>query len=164
MIDHYIESQPLALPSQGQPTLFVVGKPDAAKLMEVLKDTPDCQHIHFGAKSSMPVLQFNDYEGWKLWEDYITYFLDQNYACVLELDVSCVAGLLEGGLVERHNFYPVVTVNIPYVNQLGYNAAVKIEDCDADRGHVRSWTHMLHDLQDRSKFTDIITNTENKSS
>jgi hypothetical protein len=157
MIKYRISTQSLAIPSQGLPTLFVVGNPEAAELMEVLKDHPDCQHIHFGADHSMPLLQFNDYEGWKLWEDYIMYFLDQNYNCVLELDVSCVAGLIEGGLIERHNFYPVVNVNIPYVNLLGYNAAVKIEDSDADRDHVRSWTHMLHDLQDRSKFTDIVT-------
>jgi hypothetical protein len=72
----------------------------------------------------------------------------------LDFDVACVAGILESSFVEYHNFIPMISVKIPYVQQLGYNATIKIDDRDFAATNPGVWCHSLHALQKRSVFTD----------
>jgi hypothetical protein len=65
-----------------------------------------------------------------------------------------VEGLLESGLCEHNNFIPMISVKIPYIQQLGYNATVKIDDKDFAATNPGVWCHSLHNLQKRSVFTD----------
>jgi hypothetical protein len=71
----------------------------------------------------------------------------------LDFDVSDVEDVLESCFTEYNNFIPMVSVKIPYANQLGYNAIVKIDDIDFDRSNPGVWCHRLHDLQDNDRFT-----------
>jgi hypothetical protein len=84
----------------------------------------------------------------------IKFFLDRDYLCTLDIDVSCSEGLLESGLTEYHNFIPMISVKLPYINQFGYNATLKIDDKDFQATNPGVWCHSLHDLQDRRRFTD----------
>ena len=79
---------------------------------------------------------------------------DHYYMCTLDLDVGVVEDLLDGPLVEYNNFIPMLSVKLPYIKQLGYNATLKLDDKDFRATNPGVWCHNLHDLQDRSVFTD----------
>ena len=72
----------------------------------------------------------------------------------LDYDVEYHEWVLETGMTERHNFIPLLSVKLPYVNQLGYNACIKIDDSDFKHSNPGVWIHQVHDLLDREKFTD----------
>jgi hypothetical protein len=139
-------------PAFGKKTLFVVGLQSATDVQDQLSD---CEHIYFGANMSFPSsIRTNDSVFWTPWEQMIQHFLDQGYQCTLDIDVSQVEGLLESGLCEHNNFIPMISVKIPYIRQLGYNAIVKIDDKDFAATNPGVWCHSLHTLQKRSVFTD----------
>lgn len=137
----------------GMPTLFVVGVQDIDEIQSHL-DSKNIHHIYFGANQSFPRLRYDDANGWRTWENMIMPFLMRGYWCTLDIDVSCVSGLTEGPLCENSTFIPMISVKVPYVRQLGYNAVLKIDDTDFNHSNPGVWCHNLHDLQNRSTFTD----------
>ena len=140
-------------PAHGQRTLFVVGVQDSREVMDTaLKQA--CSHIYFGANQSFPRLDTNDGNGWQPWETMIGDCLKAGFQCTLDLDVSCAEGLLESSLVEYDRFIPMLSVKLPYIRQLGYNATIKIDDKDFKATNPGVWCHSLHALQRRSVFTD----------
>ena len=146
-------------PAFGMRTLFVVGIRDCAEI-HAKALTYKCDHIYFGANQSFPKLDINDAAAWHPWEQMIDLMLrsghggEHRYMCTLDLDVSCAEGLLEGPLVEYSNFIPMISVKLPYIKQLGYNATLKLDDKDFKATNPGVWCHNIHDLQDRSVFTD----------
>ena len=142
-------------PAYGMRTLFVVGVHDPHTVLTVIKNYHEkIEHIYFGANQSFPRLDKNDGDGWRDWEFMIQTCLDLGFLCTLDLDVAQSEGLLESSLVEFHNFVPMISVKLPYINQLGYNATVKIDDRDFAATNPGVWCHSLHALQKREVFTD----------
>jgi len=139
-------------PAYGMKTLFVVGVHDD-QIITTMAQNNDCTHIYFGANQSFKTEGVNDAQNWRMWEDMIYVCLEQGYWCTLDLDVSEVEGLLESGLVEKQQFIPQISVKLPYLQQLGYNATIKIDDKDFKATNPGVWCHNLHDLLDRNKFT-----------
>ena len=141
-------------PAFGMQTLFVVGVQHSEEIIALAKEK-DRRHIYFGANQSFPKLAVNDAEQWRLWEDmiYVCLDADDEFWCTLDLDVAQVEGLLESGLVEKRQFIPQISVKLPYLQQLGYNATIKIDDKDFKATNPGVWCHNLHDLLDRNKFT-----------
>ena len=139
-------------PAYGQDTLFVVGVQPTSDITARLKQVG--QHIYFGANQSFPNPGINDSDAWKPWEDMIVHYLQQGYLCTLDIDVSSVEGLVEGPLCEYNNFIPMISVKLPYIQMLGYNATIKLDDKDFCASNPGVWCHSLHELRDRSKFTD----------
>ena len=84
---------------------------------------------------------------------YVCLDADDDFWCTLDLDLAQVEGLLESGLVEKRQFIPQISVKLPYLQQLGYNATIKIDDKDFKATNPGVWCHNLHDLLDRNKFT-----------
>jgi hypothetical protein len=146
-------------PAFGMRTLFVVGIQPSYEIHAAAMAN-ECDHIYFGANQSFPKLDINDAEEWRSWEQMITTMLKsgrsdgQNYVCTLDIDVACVEGLVEGPLTEYHNFIPMISVKLPYLQQLGYNATIKLDDRDFKATNPGVWCHSLHDLKNRSVFTD----------
>lgn len=138
-------------PAYGLKTLFVVGVQDVDSIAANLQG---CEHIYFGANQSFPKLDINDADGWSSWEKMIEYFLKKDYLCTLDIDVQCTEGLLESGLTERHNFIPMISVKLPYIDQLGYNATLKLDDKDFRATNPGVWCHSIHSLKNRRNFTD----------
>jgi hypothetical protein len=137
-------------PAYGKKTLFVVGvQPED----DIAQHINGCEHIYFGANMSFPNPNVNDANTWDQWQDMITPFMRAGYLCSLDIDVRCVEGLLECGLTEYHNFIPMISVKIPYLQQLGYNATVKIDDKDFDATNPGVWCHSLHSLTNPANFT-----------
>jgi len=136
-------------PAYGMKTLFVVGVQSVDVIQSHLHYI---QHIYFGANQSFPVMPVNDYR-WHDWGVMIKPFLSEGITCTLDIDVHCTEGLLESGLSENHNFIPMISVKLPYLTKLGYNATIKLDDKDFAATNPGVWCHSLHSLLDRSKFT-----------
>jgi hypothetical protein len=146
-------------PAFGKKTLFVVGVQSADAIALNLNGA---DHIYFGANMSFPRLGINDSSGWREWEDMIQFFLDKGYLCTLDIDVSCAEGLLESSLCEHNNFIPMISVKLPYIRQLGYNATIKLDDKDFSATNPGVWCHSLHTLQNPNKFTPWSKYTKDK--
>ena len=145
-------------PAFGMLTLFVVGVQSREAVAEALETHYKLggypiTHIYFGANQSFPKLDVNDGEGWKPWETMIEEWLDSDFWCTLDLDVAQVEGILESGLVEHRQFIPQLSVKIPYLTQLGYNATIKLDDKDFKASNPGVWCHTLHSLTGREQFT-----------
>ena len=151
-ITFFIGTEIEKTPAYGMKTLFVVGVHDD-QIITTMAQNNDCTHIYFGANQSFKTDGVNDAENWRMWEDMIYVCLEQGYWCTLDLDVREVEGLLESGLVEKQQFIPQISVKLPYLQQLGYNATIKIDDKDFKATNPGVWCHNLHDLLGRDKFT-----------
>ena len=152
-VSFFIGTEVEHTPAYGERTLFVVGLQDSSEVI-VQARRRGCTHIYFGANQSFPRLDTNDADGWRPWETMIADCLDANFTCTLDLDVTCAEGLLESGLVERHNFIPMLSVKLPYIRQFPYGATLKLDDKDFAATNPGVWCHSLHALQKRSVFTD----------
>ena len=137
-------------PAYGMNTLFVTG---VQPVDEIASKLNGCTHIFFGANHSFNPTH-NDYNGWKAWEDMIQFFLDKDYLCSLDIPLSAVEEFNDGGLNDHSNFIPQIRVPIPYVKLWNYNTMIKIDDKDFKATNPGVWSHSLHTLMDRSKFTD----------
>jgi len=137
-------------PAFGKKTLFVVG---VQTKEDIFYRIQGCEHIYFGANQSFPNPHINDAGAWCLWENMILAFVETEYLCTLDIDVRCVEGLVESRLVEYRNFIPMISVKVPYLQQLGYNATIKIDDKDFDATNPGVWCHSLHALTNPANFT-----------
>ena len=140
-------------PAYGMITLFVTGVQNIDEIITHANQSK-CNHIYFGANQSFPKLGPDDYEGWEPWEQMIKTCLDVHAWCTLDIDVSCAEGLLEGCLVEYTRFIPMISVKLPYIKLFNYNATLKIDDKDFEATNPGVWCHSLHELQNKSVFTD----------
>ena len=154
-VDFFYGTEVEHTPAYGKYTLFVVGVQSQRDIaLKLTSGSEPVEHIYFGANMSFPNPDVNDFSTWKQWTDMIKPFLDKGYQCTLDIDVKCVEGLAEGDLCEYNNFIPMISVKMPYVRLLNYNTTVKIDDKDFEATNPGVWCHSLHNLMDRSRFTD----------
>ena len=139
-------------PMHGAKTLFVVGVHSPAVISQHLGNK--IEHLYFGANMSFPKLDINDAEEWRTWQGMVQYFLERDYFCTLDIDVTCVEGLLESGLCEYRKFIPMISVKLPYIQHLGYNATIKLDDKDFDSTNHGVWCHRVHNLMDEKVYTN----------
>ena len=135
-------------PAYGKKTLFVTG---VQSVEQIAINLQGCEHIFFGANHS-----FNPqtYEEHKAWEEMILFFLNKEYLCSLDIPINQVEEFHESGYCEYNNFIPQIRVPIPYIKLWNYNTMLKIDDKDFKATNPGVWSHSLHTLMDRSKFTD----------
>ena len=140
-------------PAYGMKTLFVTGLQPNAEIEEQLNKVTrkDIKHIFFGANHSYNPSNPQDHDRW---EAMIIHFLNKNYLCSLDIPMNQVEEFHEGGLCEFNNFIPQIRVPIPYIKLWNYNTMLKIDDKDFNATNPGVWSHSLHTLMDRSKFTD----------
>jgi hypothetical protein len=142
-------------PARGMRTLFVIGLQDPAEINSLLeKQVKPVGHIYFGANHSFPRCNVDDIDVWRSWEEMITPFLKAGYMCTLDIDSTCAEGLVESGLSDYNNFIPMISVKLPYIQLLGYNATIKLDDKDFAATNPGVWCHSLHELRDRKVFTN----------
>jgi hypothetical protein len=148
----FVGSEVEHTPAYGMVTLFVTGIQNIADIDHHLKFHPSgVEHIFFGANHS-----FNPqtYEEHKRWEEMIFHFLREGVLCSLDIPLSQVEEFHESGYCEYNNFIPQIRVPIPYIKLWNYNTMLKIDDKDFKATNPGVWSHSLHTLMDRSKFTD----------
>jgi hypothetical protein len=152
-VDFFVGREVEHSPAFGHKTLFVVGIQDASVIVNMVMNN-NCSHVYFGANQSFPNPDTNDGDTWREWEGMIIECLQRGLLCTLDLDVKSAEGLAEGSLIEYNNFIPMISVKLPYLQLLGYNATIKLDDRDFAATNPGVWCHQLHDLKDRSRFTD----------
>ncbi len=137
-------------PAYGMNTLFVVDIQPIDAIEGALVNQK-INHIFFGANHS-----FNPqgYDNHKQWEEMIFFFLEKGYLCSLDIPLSQVEEFHESGYCEYDNFIPQIRIPIPYIKLWNYNTMLKIDDKDFKATNPGVWSHSLHTLMDRSKFTD----------
>ena len=136
-------------PAFGKRTLFVVG---VQPINQIAEHVIGCDHIYFGANMSFP--RRPTYHEYQPWHDMIEYFLERDYWCTLDMDVDSMGEFHEGNLCEYRRFIPMISVKLPYINLLNYNAVLKIDDRDFDSTNPGVWCHRVHKLTNPESFTD----------
>ena len=145
-------------PAMNKTTLFVVGLQSVDiiqwKLSEANSRRRDpITHIYFGANQSFPATKISRDE-WMPWETMVMSVLTLGFLATLDIDVGHAEDLTTTRLCEFNNFIPMISVKLPYVQLLGYNATIKLDDRDFAATNPGVWCHSLHDLRDRKVFTD----------
>ena len=154
-IQFFVGTEVEHTPMHGNTTLFVVGLQPIKEIMKHVANHPDgIQHVYFGANQSFPNLATDNAKEWKAWSKMISDVLAEGIWATLDLDISCVEGLVETGLCEHYNFIPMISAKLPYIDQLGYNAVLKLDDKDFAATNPGVWCHSVHKLQSRTAFTD----------
>lgn len=140
-------------PAYGMRTLFVVGVQDTDTILEKAFHPAHgrCEHLYFGANQSFDPKHRTD---WLLWTDMVQVCLEEGFWCTLDIEPKHIETLLEYGLTEKRRFIPQISVKIPYLQQLGYNATIKIDDVDFEASNPGVWCHSLQSLLTRESFTD----------
>jgi len=142
-------------PALGRRTLFVIGCQPTRDIESMLNDPYTSiggrvEHIYFGANHSFDPQTSQD---WQQWCDLIRTYLVAGFWCTLDFDVRHAKTIAETALVEYNTFIPMISVKIPYVRLMTYNAVVKIDDRDFADTNPGVWCHSLHELQSRDTFT-----------
>ena len=138
-------------PAYGMKTLFVTGIVEAALVIEKAKEQ-NCNHIYLGANMSFNVTD-NTEEQWSPWENMGKELLKSLFWVTLDIDISQIEGLVETGLTEYNQFIPMISAKLPYIDLLGYNACLKIDDKDFDASNPGVWVHRVHDLKAKEVYT-----------
>ena len=59
-----------------------------------------------------------------------------------------------GQRTEYDTFIPMISIKLPYIKQLNYNACIKLDDKDFKATNPGVWVHSVHNMLDREVFTD----------
>jgi len=138
--------------TKGLKTLFVVGLQEVNQILSIA-NMNNCQAIYFGANHSFAIKKNSDKE-WLPWEKMIKEVLNTSkFWCLFDFDVKYQLSFLDTGLAENIKMIPVVSVKIPYIEQLGYNAVIKIDDMDFNKSNPGVWTHSVQDITYPDSFT-----------
>jgi hypothetical protein len=137
-------------PAQGMLTLFVTGLHDADEIIALAK-LHEVEHIYCGANQSFKIV---DGQEWDEWDKMVTKLLDANYWVTLDFDVKYVEGIHESVFAEKRRFIPMISVKLPYIKLLNYNATIKLDDTDFAKSNPGVWCHSVQDLMHRNAFTD----------
>lgn len=135
----------------GMKTLFVVGTPPVEEILEKASAN-DCIHIYFGTSQSFNPRSISQ-EEYKPWDDVIIECLKNDYWVSLDFGIEHIEGVLESCYNEYARFVPMISVKLPYINQLNYNATLKLDDITWGATNPGVWTHHLHSLMGKDKFT-----------
>mgnify|MGYP000128871050 FL=1 len=141
-------------PAFDMDTLFVVG---CRPLKEVIEhaNKHHVDHIYLGANQSFQVkLPHGDDATNKAWDTLVYGLLKLGYTVTLDYDVKYHEYVIESGYNEENKFISQISVKLPYIDQLNYNACIKIDDKDFKATNSGVWIHQVHDLKKRSTYTD----------
>jgi hypothetical protein len=135
----------------GMFTLFVVGTPPLEEILAQAQQR-DVKQIYFGTSQSFNPADISQ-EEYSAWDEVIIGSLKAGYWVTLDFGVEHIEGVLESGYNEYAKFIPMISVKLPYINQLNYNATIKLDDRTWGDTNPGVWTHHLQSLMGKDKFT-----------
>jgi hypothetical protein len=135
----------------GMFTLFVVGTPPIEEILTKAKEA-NVKHIYFGTSQSFNPTAIS-HEEYKVWDEVIIGCLKADYWVSLDFGVEHIEGVLESAYNEYPRFVPMISVKLPYINQLNYNATLKLDDRTWGATNPGVWTHHLQSLMSKDKYT-----------
>jgi hypothetical protein len=136
----------------GMKTLFVVGTPPLEDILARAKKDADIKQIYFGTSQSFNPKSISQ-EEYNAWDSVIFGCLKENYWVTLDFGVEHIEGVVESGYCEHERFVPMISVKLPYIKLLNYNATLKLDDKTWGATNPGVWTHHLHDLMSKDKYT-----------
>ena len=114
----------------GKKTLFVVGIQDADEIIEMAVKN-NVEHIYLGANQSFEITGEHGTDAEQAgWDLMVNLCIGAGYLVTLDFDLEDLEWVQESGYSENNNFIPMISVKVPYIEQLGYNANIKIDDVD----------------------------------
>jgi hypothetical protein len=135
----------------GMKTLFVVGTPEYKEIKwQAIQQ--DCQHIYFGTSQSFNPKELSQQE-YSRWDNVILPALKDDFWVTLDFDIKHAEGVIESGYSEYQKFIPMISCKLPYIQQFNYNATLKLDDTTWGHSNPGVWTHQLHDLMAKDKYT-----------
>lgn len=152
-VTYFVGTEVEKTPAYKMKTLFVTGIQPVDEIILLAKEN-SCTHIYLGANQSF------DPEGeptaHDAWANLTINLLKsaENFWVTLDFDVIYVSWVHEYGACEYRRFIPQISVKIPHLTLLNYNATIKIDDVDFEASNPGVWVHPLRSLLDESKFTD----------
>ena len=87
------------------------------------------------------------------WDNLVKTLCDEGLLVTLDFEHEYLEWIQESGYTEYNNFIPMISVKVPYIEQLGYNACIKIDDKDFNATNKGVWTPRVHDLMDLDRST-----------
>lgn len=140
-------------PAYGKRTLFVVGV-QSVGVIEKFAEQEQCDHIYLGANMS--------FEPTEAWDSMIRPLLELDTWITLDFDIQHTEWVLEGGYTEHDRFIPMISAKLPYIELLGYNACLKVDDRDFRSTNPGVWVHRVHSLKNPTVYTDWSKYTTDK--
>lgn len=141
-------------PAYGKKTLFVVGLQPAEEILKIAKKNK-VEHIYFGANMSFVIDESKVlYDEYQAWHDPIMFMLKKDYWVTLDYNLKYYEGVLESGWDEHDRFISMISVKLPYIRGLGYNACIKLDDSDFRASNPGVWVHSVHKLLTQENYTD----------
>ena len=137
-------------PLFGKRTLFVIGKQNPKEILQRCLDN-GIDHAYLGCGYTFAPETVDD---WKDWDFIIMELIKADVWVTLDFNAKYCEDVLNNGWDEYKKFIAMISVPMPYVNQFNYNATVKIDDKQFKGPNGGVWCHSLHDLRDRTKYTD----------
>jgi len=144
-VTYFVGTEVEHTPQYGEKTLFVVGLRDPDEICDIANEK-QCKHIYLGANMS--------WEKTEKWDSMVLPLLKEGYWVTLDFPVQDIEWVLETGYTEYNRFIPMISIKLPYIDLLGYNACIKLDDKDFDASNPGVWVHKVHDLKTRETFTD----------
>lgn len=136
----------------GMKTLFVVGTPPLEEILSKAQSDTEIKQIYFGTSQSFKPKNISQ-EEYAAWDTVIFGCLKAGYWVALDFGVEHIEGVLESCYCEHDHFIPMISVKLPYINQLNYNATLKLDDKTWGATNPGVWTHHLPSLMSKDKFT-----------
>lgn len=150
-------------PARGMGTLFVVGLQDVETIKSNLRGS---RHVYLGANQSF---KFSS-ETITKWDKLIQQLLEDDLWVTWDIDSTDYPKMLDSFAILSgyRRFILQISLKLPYLDNLNYNACVKIDDTNFDYSNPGVWVHRLHSLKDANVFTswdeyadDIIMEQDN---
>ena len=140
-------------PAYDMDTLFVVGPQPVDDIIDQAEHFGS-QHIYLGANQSFHVDLVQRHLGQvKQWNEIITPLLEHGYWVTLDYDSKYHEWVLDSDWNSEDKFISQISVKLPDIKHLNYNACIKLDDTDFNHSNPGVWIHQVHELMDRKKFT-----------
>lgn len=140
----------------GTRTLFIVGTPTVQQINEEILDLAEdgyqVEHLYFGTSQTYKNI---DLAKAKEFEKLIIHYLENtSFWVTLDFDVADINLVHRSGFNAYNRFIPMVSVKMPNVRLLNYNATLKIDDTEWGHSNPGVWAHHLQGLLSQDVFTD----------
>lgn len=133
-------------PAYGKRTLFIVGIQNADRIIEECL-AQKIDHVYLGANMSFV-------EATEEWDELVFPLLKAGLWVTLDYPLMHHEWIIESGYSEYNRFIPMISVKLPYIELLGYNACIKLDDKTFDATNHGVWVHRVHNLKKDEVFTD----------
>jgi len=141
-------------PAYSKRTLFVVGKQDLNRIVDLARENK-VTHILLGADHSF---EFDPTDNTHYWDLTVQSLLTRGFWVTLDYPAHhhvSVLKMLSNTVWTSRMFVPLLSITIPKIQTSNINLSVKIDDIEP-RTNPGKWCMHYHEVTDSNRFTDWI--------